>query len=52
MSSKIKYKSKFLDEWHERIKFKDWVKKVPNDPSVALCCYCHKNFLISGQGIG
>ena len=51
MSSKIKYKSKFLDEWHEKAEFKDWLKKVPNDPSAALCCYCHKNFSVSGQGI-
>ena len=50
MSSKIKCKSKFLDEWHERIKFKVWLKKVPDDSSVVLCCYCHKNFSIDGWG--
>ena len=27
MSSKTKYKSKFLDEWHEKVEFKDWPKK-------------------------
>ena len=43
MSSKIKYKSKFLDEWHEKAEFKDWLKKVPNDPSAALCCYSERS---------
>ena len=52
MSSKIKHKSKFLDEWREWVEFKDWLKKVPSDTSVALCCYCHKNFSIGGQWIG
>ena len=52
MSSKIKYKSKFLDEWRVIVEFKDWPKKVAKDTSVALCCYYHKNLSIGGQGIG
>ena len=39
-------------KWHERVEFKDCLKNVPNDSSVALCCYSHKNFSIRGQGIG
>ena len=30
-------------ESRERVEFKDCLKNVPNDPSVALCCYSHKN---------
>lgn len=52
MSSKIKCKSKFLDERHERVEFKVWLKKVPDDPSEVFCCYCYKNFSIDGWGIG
>ena len=52
MNSKIKYKREFLDEWWERIEFKDWLKKVPYEPSLALCCYCQKNFSVGGQVIG
>ena len=44
MSNKMKYKSKFLDEWRERVEFKDWLKKVLNDHSVTLCCYSIKTF--------
>ena len=51
MSSKNKYKTNFLDEWRERVEFKDWLEKVSNDSSVALCCYWHKNFPIGGQGM-
>ena len=52
MGSKIKYKSNFLDKWGEKVEFKDWFKNVPNYPSEALCCYCHKNFSIGGHEIG
>ena len=51
MRSKIKYKSKFQDEWHERVEFKDLLIKVSKDQSVALLLLPQK-FSIGGQGIG
>ena len=50
MSSKIKYKSKFLDGWRGRVEFKDWLKKVPNDPSVALCVIAIKTMQLVVRG--
>ena len=51
MSTKVKYKAEFLDEWLENSDGKDWIQRDQNDPTCAFCKYCHKTYSVLGQRV-
>ena len=38
---KSTYKQKFCHKWLEDIRFKSWLKEVPNDPYSCRCSFCN-----------
>ena len=51
MTSKIKYKTSFQDDWLMDNNFKSWISKIENDVFSATCKICSKTTSIVGQGI-
>ena len=51
MTSKIKYKTSFQDDWLMDNNFKSWISKIKNDAFSAKCKICNKTISIAGQGV-
>ena len=51
MTSKIKYKTSFQDDWLMANNFKSWIPKIENDAFSARCKICSKTMSVAGQGV-
>ena len=51
MTSKMKYKTSFQDDWLMDNNFKSWISKIENDDFSARCKICNKTISIAGQGV-
>ena len=51
MTSKIKYKTCFQNDWLMDNNFKSWLPKIENDAFSAKCYICNKTISITGQGV-
>ena len=51
MSSKIKYKTSFQDDWLANNEFSTWLQKVEGNVYCAKCRVCSKTISVFGQGV-
>ena len=51
MSSKIKYKTSFQDNWLAKKEFRSWLYKIEGNLHCAICRVCPKTISVSGQGV-
>ena len=51
MTSKIKYKTCFQNDWLMDNNFKSWIPKIENDAFSAKCNIFNKIISIAGQGV-
>ena len=51
MSSKIKYKASFQDNWLANNEFSTWLQKIGGNLHCAKCRVCSKTISVSGQGV-
>ena len=51
MTSKIKEKTYFQDDWLMDNNFKNWIFKKENDAFSASCKICNKTISIADQGV-
>ena len=51
MSSKIKYKTSFQDNWLAKKEFRSWLCKIEGNLHCAKCRVCPKTISVSGQSV-
>ena len=51
MSSKIKYKTSFQDDWMANNEFSSWLEKIEGNVPCAKYRVCSKMISVSGQGV-
>ena len=51
MSSKIKYKTSFQDDWLTNNEISSWLQKIEENLHCVKCRVCSKTISVSGQGV-